>query len=33
MPYEFTLYLYKDDKVNTDINIFSQFNELHNTLK
>lgn len=33
MPYEFTLYLYKDDSVNSNINIFNQFNDLHNTLK
>ena len=33
MPYEFTLYLYKDDIVNSDINVFDSFYGLYEKLK
>ena len=33
MPYEFTLYLYKDDILNSEINIFESFEDLHEKLK
>lgn len=33
MPYEFTLYLYKDDTLNSEINIFERFKDLHEKLK
>lgn len=33
MPYEFTLYMYKDDAVNADANIFESENEIYNKYK